>query len=393
VDIVHSEIVRTVTGDINKYVGAGTHTFTWDAGRDFPEHLISNLTVVVTLWATNSPPTYCAVNLVETGGQYPVRWYGKADEVPLGVTDSRWKADWMLLRQIPSTETESVTLGSPPGEYLRMNDGSETPRSVSITQPFYMGVYPVTQRQWEDVGVRSKPSKWNNTTDWAERPVEQVSYYDIRANPAGVSSNDAAVDWPEKGHTARADSFFGKLRAKTGGILQFDLPTDAQWEYACRAGMPGPWNNGVGGVNNENDPNLDLLGRYQYNGGKILVGTAWYDPDNAAALKSTLATTASNATAKVGSYLPNKWGLYDMHGNVWEWCLDYYTVNAADAALAGADPVGPTVGSDRVLRGGGWGNGASYIRSARRIGSAPTNRGYNIGLRVAATAEVLGEVQ
>jgi formylglycine-generating enzyme required for sulfatase activity len=180
------------------------------------------------------------------------------------------------------------------------------------------------------------------------------------------------------------------LRAKTGGILQFDLPTDAQWEYACRAGTAGPWNNDVGSSGEELDANLDLLGRYQRNGGQILVGSTWYSPDNAAAFGSTLAVTASNATAKVGSYLPNRWGLYDMHGNVWEWCLDYSTVNAADTALSGADPVGPSlaVGSARVLRGGAWSHGASHARSARRNSYGPTNRDHSIGLRVAAAAAV-----
>jgi formylglycine-generating enzyme required for sulfatase activity len=382
VDIVHSEIVRSVSGDINQYVGAGTHSFTWDAGRDFPERLTSNLTVVVTLWATNNPPTYCAVNLVETGGQYPVRWYGSSNEVPWGVTDSRWKKDWLLLRLIPSMGGSTVTLGSPANEFLRAGDGTESLRSVSITQPFYVGVYPVTQRQWEDVGVRSKPSKFNNTTDWEERPVEQVTYNEIR----GATSSSPAVDWPLTDHDVLAMSFLGKLRAKTGDVLAFDLPTDAQWEYACRAGTTGPWNNGIGGVNNAEDPNLNLLGRNQYNGGKIWANSAWQEP--------AAAVTASNATAKVGSYLPNAWGLYDMHGNVWEMCLDWYTVDATDATLSGDNPKGPLTGSKRMLRGGPWPDGATNARSARRGGDVPTVWNHYIGFRVAAPAEVLvGEVE
>jgi formylglycine-generating enzyme required for sulfatase activity len=98
--------------------------------------------------------------------------------------------------------------------------------------------------------------------------------------------------------------------------------------------------------------------------------------------------TTSNATAAVGSYLPNAWGLYDMHGNVWEWCLDYYI--AGDASLEGSDPVGPSlaVGSARVLRGGCWGDGASYCRSARRRSFSPSARNNGLGFRVAAVAAV-----
>jgi formylglycine-generating enzyme required for sulfatase activity len=243
---------------------------------------------------------------------------------------------------------------------------------VRITRPFYIGVYGVTQAQWERVGTRSKPSYWNNTTDWEARPVEQVSYDDIR----GATNSNPAVNWPQTGHTVLATSFMGVLRAKTGDILEFDLPTEAQWEYACRAGTTGPWNNGAGAANNETDANLALLGRYKFNDG--MNGSANW-------LQNCL---ASNATALAGSYLPNAWGLYDMHGNVVECCLDWYV--ASDASLQGADPAGPSLaaGSPRVLRGGCWRYGASYCRSARRYSVSPSNRSNTVGFRVAAVAEV-----
>jgi formylglycine-generating enzyme required for sulfatase activity len=375
VDVVHSEAVRTVAGAINQHVGAGSHSFTWDAGRDIPERIMSNLTVEVKLWAADTPPPYAAVNLVADAatGLFPVRFWGKESEVPFGAADSRWKKEWMLLRQIPSSEGATVVLGSPDGEWG--HQAAEAERTVRITRPFYMGVHEVTQVQWERVGTRSKPSHWNNTTDWEARPVEQVSYYDIRSG-ASDNTDNPAVDWPVTGHAVAADSFMGKLCAKTGGILAFDLPTEAQWEYACRAGTTGPWNNGAGASNNETDANLALLGRYQYNGG--MNGSALWPQD----------CLASNVTAKAGSYLPNAWGLYDMHGNVFEWCLDYYITG--DATLSGDDPAGPVlaVGSVRVLRGGCWNYGASFCRSARRLGYAPATRDYNLGFRVAAPAAV-----
>jgi formylglycine-generating enzyme required for sulfatase activity len=97
--------------------------------------------------------------------------------------------------------------------------------------------------------------------------------------------------------------------------------------------------------------------------------------------------TTSNATAAVGSYLPNAWGLYDMHGNVWEWCLDWY-VSGDTVLLPGDDPVGPPSGSARVLRGGSWILNAANCRSARRIGYSPSIRNYYFGFRVAAPAAV-----
>jgi formylglycine-generating enzyme required for sulfatase activity len=264
-----------------------------------------------------------------------------------------------------------VTLGSPDNEWARQAD--EAVRSVSITRPFYMGVFEVTQRQWEMVGTRTKPSKWNNTTDWEARPVEQVSYYDIRSSANGNAAM-AGTDWPNDGHAVGTGSFMDILRVKTGGILTFDLPTEAQWEYACRAGTTGPWNNGVGASNSETDANLALLGRYQYNGG--MNGTTEW-PQNC---------LASNAAAKVGTYLPNAWGLYDMHGTVWEWCLDWYA--ASDASLLVPDPQGPLSGSARVRRSGGWNGGASNCRSACRLSVPPSARPSNVGFRVAAAAEV-----
>ena len=376
VDISHSEIVRTVSGDINKWLSsAGTYTFSWDAGRDYPERVMSNLTCEVTLWATNAPPLYCAVTLVEDGnGRYPLRWYGKEGEVPFGVTNSYWKKDCLLLRRIDASEG-LVTLGSPPTEWGR--DGSETLRQVRITQPFYLGVFEVTQRQWANVR-NMKPSRWNNATDWEERPVETISYNSLR----GSTTDSPAVDWPTTGHAVVASgSFMGVMRSKTGGLLEFDLPTDAQWEYACRAGTSGPWNNGGPSASNDIDPNLALLGRYGHNGGKNTSGGGWADwPDNC---------FASNATAKIGAYLPNAWGLYDMHGNVGEWCLDWYEANVA-ALQQESDPVGPASGSNRIRRGGNSGDTAGLCRSARRSSpGAPGSSFGSTGFRVAAPAEVL----
>jgi len=376
VDICHSEIVRTVTGDVSKYIpAAGTYSFTWDAKRDFPEQVVSNLTVEVTLWATNNPPLYCAVNLVLENGLYPVRFYGKESEVPFGVTNSWWKKKWLLMRQIPATEGEFTTLGSPVGEIGR--DARENERNVRITKPFYMGVYEVTQLQWQQVRGY-QPSYYNNMDVYEERPVESLTYNTIR----GVG-----YDWPKDGKAVHPDGFLGLLRSRTGNMLEFDLPLEAQWEYACRAGTTGAWNNGTTIVNGNTDPNLNLLGRYQYNGGYATNSAGGFinPPQNC---------TDENATAKVGSYPPNAWGLYDMHGNVWEFCRDWGTSNANDPSLLGDDPPGPVSGFQRVIRGGCHATPAQNCRSARVITNlaTPTSYAQNwLGFRVMAPAEVMIE--
>jgi formylglycine-generating enzyme required for sulfatase activity len=291
-----------------------------------------------------------------------------------GVTNAVYKTDKLVLRRVPAA---SVTLGSPDGEMNHQND--EASRSVRITRPFYLGVYAVTQRQWENIAgaSRSWPSFWNNTADREERPVERVSYYDIREN-ASSNVDNPDIDWPGTMHAVAPNSFMGRLRAKTGSVLAFDLPTEAQWEHACRAGTTGAWNNGTTITSSTSDANLAMLGRYARNGGQTWNGTSYVDPERDC--------LAENATAKAGSYLPNAWGLYDMHGNVWEWCLDYYITS--DDSLLGEDPAGPATGSARVARGGGWNSNASFCRSARRYSFSQTTRNNGVGFRVAAVAVV-----
>ncbi len=156
----------------------------------------------------------------------------------------------------------------------------------------------------------------------------------------------------------------GKLRAKTG-LSTFDLPTEAQWEYACRAGTGTALSSGYNLTSTGSDPRMAEVGRYAYNG-----GSSWTQNGN-----------TSVGTAKVGSYLPNSWGLYDMHGNVWEWCLDWYGMLSGSVT----NPTGVASGSFRLLRGGSFDCYAWNCRSAAREGSNVQSYKYvNMGFRVAA---------
>jgi len=189
---------------------------------------------------------------------------------------------------------------------------------VTLTQPFWLGRTEVTQGQWDAMmESRSKPSFFKGK----ELPVEQVSWND-------------------------AQEFCRKLNAKSllPDGMQWALPTEAQWEYACRAGATG-----------EYAGNLDDM--------------AWYD------------INSGGTTHEVGTKKANAWGLHDMHGNVWEWCADWYGDYPAGAVT---DPVGPGSGSNRVDRGGSWINGRYCCRFACRDRGMPDSRGNLTGFRVAA---------
>jgi formylglycine-generating enzyme required for sulfatase activity len=284
---------------------------------------------------------------------YPVTYLGA---VPPGGWTDEHKTTKLVLRRIPAT-TPDFTMGSPDGELGR--DSDETQHQVTLTSDFYLGVFEVTQRQWELV-MGNKPSYFNNATYYQTRPVELVSYFDIREDPN--NSDDPAVDWPVNS-AVNANSFMGKLRAKTG-LSGFDLPTESQWEYACRAGTMTALNSGYNLTSTNSDPRMDVVGRYLHNGGSA------YSQDCA----------PSAGTAAVGSYLANAWGLYDMHGNVWEGCLDWYDAYPGMVS----DPKGPTSGKyeeSRVDRGGCWVNDALNCRSAYRIYDAPSGQYADSGFR------------
>ena len=274
---------------------------------------------------------------------YPVSYLSA---VPNGDWTDEYKTGKIVFRRIPAN---NFTMGSPTSERGRQSD--ETQHLVVLSQTFCMGVFEITQRQWELV-MGNKPSFFNNPAYYQTRPAEQVKYTDIRGASAGGN-------WPAT-NTVDASSFMGVLRAKTGKV--FDLPTESQWEYACRAGTTTALNSGYDLTSTSQDAHMDQVGRYWVNG---LIG---YTKNGD--------TTAG--TAKVGSYKPNAWGLYDMHVNVLEWCLDWYAYTYPGTVT---DPKGP-LGSYRVSRGGDWSTTARCCRSAFRGYGYPDDTSNCTGLRV-----------
>jgi len=204
----------------------------------------------------------------------------------------------------------------PPGGFdmgSENRDSDERPvHRVRVSKAFELGKYPVTQEQWE-AGMGSNPSYFKGP----DRPVETVSWNDVQ-------------------------EFLKKLNRRGDGHL-YRLPTEAEWEYAARAGTTG-----------DSPAELDAV--------------AWYHGNSRA------------QTHPVGQKQPNAWGLYDMLGNVWEWCRDWYSPDYYRNSPT-VDPPGPPSGSQRVLRGGSSYYNASYLRAATRFRGEPGDRSINLGFR------------
>jgi formylglycine-generating enzyme required for sulfatase activity len=365
---IGGEAVWNAQGDVWKKVETGSHTITWRPDLSWPDHKIADggARAVVTAWALDNTPDYMAVDITATGGADTQTYYPAADFVPGGVTNSLYKTTTLLMRKIMAKDV-TWTMGSV-AESGRMVP-REQPHLVKLTSNYYIGVYPVTQTQWQQVAGYN-PSGF--TTDRAMRPVEKVSYTDIRQGKgtAAVAASATGGVYPAEPY---GDSFLGILREKTK--LDFDLPSEAQWEFAARAGNgEGYWGDGSAmRISSDKDEGLDLLGRYQYNGGKVGTNSG---TDPAANCEAT------NGTAIVGSYLRNAWGLYDVYGNVWETCLDWFAEDIT--TLNGA--VNAASGTFRASRGGSWNNVAGSCRPAFRNGAVPTYRNNNYGFRVVCTA-------
>jgi formylglycine-generating enzyme required for sulfatase activity len=230
----------------------------------------------------------------------------------------------MNLVYIPPGEFQ---MGSPESERGRQAD--EGPQHlVRLTKGFYLGATEVTQAQYERV-CQANPSQFKG----ANLPVDSVTFAEAQDFCRRLTTLERAAG-----------------RLPLGEVYR--LPTEAEWEYACRAGSTGAYASG-------DDP-------------KDLNEVAWFNQP------------ASVGPHVVGARKPNAWGLYDMHGNAWEWCADWY--EKSYAAEVQEDPTGPRSGESRVLRGGAWSHPPAKVRAAARYDYTPGNRHYAVGFRVVRTA-------
>ncbi len=220
----------------------------------------------------------------------------------------------------------TFTMGSPSDEPMREPD--ERQHTVTISKSFYLQTTEVTQGQWKKI-MGSNPSHFQDCGD--DCPVEMVS-------------------WNE------AQEFIRRLN-NMEGTNKYRLPSEAEWEYACRAGTITPFHTG----------NCITTDQANYNGKKPM--------------PNCLMGEYRKRTVKVGSLSSNSWGLYDMHGNVWEWCRDWYGKKYPKGHVV--DPKGPSLGAISILRGGSWFSGARLIRSAYRRWDICDYRSDATGFRVA----------
>ena len=253
-------------------------------------------------------------------------------EDPDILNDDKCRTTELWLRRI---EPGTFMAGSPCDEFG--HDVVEEQHEKTVEKPFYIGVFEMTQKQYELIAGHN-PSYFKGAT----LPVENVSYKLLRGEQKGSK-------WPE-GKEVDENSFMGTFHAKSG--LCFDLPSEIQWEYACRAGKTTGLNNGTNISNDITDENLAKLG--------------WHGQ-----------TEEEGFTHKVGELLPNDWGLYDMHGNVWEWCLDWNEELIVDDMNVFIMPE-----TFRAIRGGSFASAAYACRAAFHTTATPGSVANFLGFRV-----------
>lgn len=360
-----------LAGDVNFLAPTnGSYRIRWDVANAWPDHDIpSGVRAVVSAWSPDTPPDIIVADLTSTSN---VEYYTSIEALPGGLlANQAYRTTKIVMKKIHANGIP-WTMGSVSETGRQSNEYSH---GVTLTNDYFMGVFPVTQGQFECVfGSSRNPSTFKFNGDKAMRPVEMVRYVQLRQNTPGNSSANATYAYP---NAPLEGSIIGEMRRLTG--IKFEVPSEAQWEFACRAlNGEGKWGNGTS-CNGSDTDDANLPGRYLYN--QATPGSTTAD-----------ATVGKgNGTAEVGTYGKNGFGLYDMHGNVFEWTLDFYikdrrTLPDGDAHgapnAAGQQDLNGESGSTRVAKGGSWKTGAQNCRSAYRSTPSQTGNANDRGVRL-----------
>ena len=364
---------RHWAGDVNRLVPADegkTRTAKWAAAADWPGfRLTENVRAVVTAWATNAPPNYMVLDLGLPTNAY---FYTEAEALPGGVGDRIYKTDKLVLRRIPAANVV-WNKGSPSGEKGR-DANREGAQAVRLTKDYYIGVYEFTQAQYRRLYTTSEYSGVSRPTFTSApnaevHPIDSIPPVSVRGKLWSYGAKEEVT----------SGSVLGRLRSRTGVML--DLPTAAQWEFACRAGCSRAYYNGYDPASADAgtaDANLDRIAWYSKNGAD--------DPDLAG---------LANQTHEVGLKEPNGFGLYDILGNVQEYGLDWNTKDFTPHPGVDVDPMGPAERSadgneynGYVWCGGAYNKSATGCRASSRY-SWSTGGANEVGVRVCAPAETV----
>ncbi len=366
--------VDTVFGDVNRKIaatGSGeVRTIGWTPDASFGGQALdaSKVTAKLTAWTLDSPPDYLVADLRVPSN---ICWYASEDALPGKVTDRVYKEHRLVMRRIHAKDVHWI-MGSSSNYWRAVTGGGSwgpkfsnaLAHRVRLTRDYYIGVYPVTAAQWSLVSAKSGATDDRSPRSW-------ISYNDIRGSGEGAKwpqTDETGAFDAEASHAVDSTSWIAKFRAHTG-LRWADLPTEAQYEFAARAGEKGL----LPGGEDWTDANLSLYAKWEKNKS---------EPD-------CEGRTGSRAT--VGTYLPNRWGLYDVLGNALQWVLDYYVAwddPVIDAEAEQVDPVGPATGTRRLTKGScagvskSWGNYLGFRNYAYE--PAYGNSG-NFGFRLAVT--------
>ena len=347
---IGSENIKLVTGDVNKLVQEGNHIIEWNARRDWPDHRIDtpSFSVEITAWAADNPPDVMDIDLENKA----VAYYQSVDALPGGgLTNDIYRTTHLVMKKVRAAGM-TFQMGSPTNESPYRSSG-EVIHDVAFTKDYYLAIYETTRRQFALMGC-AEPN-WSGATqatpygsdDYNQCPIGFITYNNLR----GTSPT---IDWPTTGTTV--GGYLATIRSTTG-ISTFDLPTEAQWEFACRAGTTTALYSGQGCPNQYSSSTVPEIAWYYYN------------------------SDSGSTIHAVGGKPANDWGFYDMCGNAQEWCLDWYG-NYDTSTTPVVDPPGSASGDSRVFRGGHFASFSPACRSAARGGGNPRDANARFGFRL-----------